>query len=133
MLISHFCCLYFTSNNSHMGSTEEPIGRAHWEPNSNNNTEGLWGYIQLLQLALQVPKPHLVLYIEVGKKYSNETQQAVRSLGTRIMEVWVASEQALLCVMRALKCSDQAANHYEMQEAQHSSTAKAHSKCFPRH
>lgn len=49
------------------------------------------------------------------------------------MEVWVASEQALLCVMRALKRSDQAANHYEMQEAQHSSTARAHSKRFPRH
>lgn len=45
VLISHFCCLYFTSNNSHMGSTEEPIGRAYWEPNSNNNTERVCGGI----------------------------------------------------------------------------------------
>lgn len=53
------------------------------------------GSIAALQLMLTGT---VILFSSVygsGKKDSNETQQVVRSLGTGIMEEWVASEQSL--------------------------------------
>lgn len=53
------------------------------------------GYIRALQLRLTGTVISFSSVYRSGKKYSNETQQVVRSLGTGIMEVWVASEQSL--------------------------------------
>lgn len=53
------------------------------------------GYILALQLTLACTVISFSSVYRSEKKYSNETQQVARSLGTGIMEVWVASEQSL--------------------------------------
>lgn len=47
VLISHFPCFHFTSNNSHMGSSEEPVGMLLGAKLKQQHREGLWGYMQL--------------------------------------------------------------------------------------
>lgn len=53
------------------------------------------GYTLALQLTLTGTVISFSSVYRSGKKYSNETQQVVRSLGTGIMEVWVASQQSV--------------------------------------
>lgn len=53
------------------------------------------GYILALQFSLTGTVISFSSVYRSGKKYSNETQQVVRSLGTGIMEVWVGTEQSL--------------------------------------